>query len=253
MVPIGPIKHILAHQCRFLPFLLNYHSIRPIILSSDNADALRRGFELAFTFFFRDMQILELIVKHALPELAGRSRIRVWDAGCAMGQETYSLAIMLAENMGHFSFGNVQIYATDVEENTSFGETVRSGVYNDEDLKRIPPALLEKYFVPLDGGARFRAVDGIRARITYTRHDLLSLQSVGEGFSLVLCKNVLLHFQQPERVKVIKMFHESLIAGGYFATEQTQKMPDEAQCSFVKVAPDGQIFRKTGEGYQGRD
>ena len=50
-----------------------------------------------------------------------------------MGQETYSLAIMLAENMGHFSFGNVQIYATDVEENTSFGDTVRSGVYNEED------------------------------------------------------------------------------------------------------------------------
>ncbi len=102
---------------------------------------------MAFTFFFRDMQILELIVKHALPGLAGRSRIRIWDAGCAMGQETYSLAIMLAENMGHFSFGNVQIYATDVEENRSFGDTVRSGVYSDEDLKRIPPHLLEKYFV----------------------------------------------------------------------------------------------------------
>jgi chemotaxis protein methyltransferase CheR len=208
---------------------------------------------LAFTFFFRDMQILELIVKHALPELAGRSKIRIWDAGCAMGQETYSLAIMLAENMGRFSFSNVQIYATDVEENRNFGDTVRSGVFSREDLKRIPPALLEKYFVSLENGARFQAIEAIRARITYLRHDLLSLQSAGTGFSLVLCKNVLLHFQQPERVKVVRMFHEALMVGGYFATEQTQKIPDGAQCSFAKVAPDGQIFRKTRDSHPERN
>jgi chemotaxis protein methyltransferase CheR len=200
---------------------------------------------VAFTFFFRDMQILELIVKHALPELVGRSRIRIWDAGCAMGQETYSLAIILAENMGRFSFGNIQIYATDVEENSSFGDTVRSGVYNEEDLKRIPPGLLDKYFVPLERGTRFQAIDAIRSRITYARHDLLTLQPVRNDFSLVLCKNVLLHFGQEERVKVMSMFHDCLTPDGYFATEQTQKMPDDAQHSFVKVAPDGQIFRKT--------
>jgi chemotaxis protein methyltransferase CheR len=208
---------------------------------------------MAFTFFFRDMQILELIVKHALPELTGRSRIRIWDAGCAMGQETHSLAIILAENMGRFSFGNVQIYATDVEENSSFGDTVRSGVYSEEDLKRIPPALLSKYFVPLEDGTRFQAIDAIRARITYARHDLLTLQPVRNDFSLVLCKNVLLHFGQEERVKVIKMFHECLIPGGYLATEQTQKMPEDARCSFVKVAPDGQIFRKADEGCPARN
>lgn len=203
---------------------------------------------MAFTFFFRDMQILELIIKHALPALAGRSRIRIWDAGCAMGQETYSLAIMLAENMGHFSFANVHIHATDVEENSSFGDTVRSGVYDEDDLKRIPPLLLDKYFVPIEEGARFKAIDSIRARITYTRHDLLSLQAPGNGFSLILCKNVLLHFHEEQRVQVIRMFHESLISGGYLATEQTQKIPEGARCSFVKVAPDGQVFRKGGEG-----
>jgi chemotaxis protein methyltransferase CheR len=199
---------------------------------------------MAFTFFFRDMQILELIVKHALPELTGRSRIRIWDAGCAMGQETYSLAIMLAENMGRFAFSNVQLYATDVEENSSFGDTVRSGIYRNEDVKRISSDLVEKYFTPLEDGARFQVVESIRARITYIRHDLLSLVAPATGFSVVLCKNVLLHFQQSERVNVIKMFHEALTPGGHFATEQTQKMPEEARCSFTKVAPDGQIYKR---------
>ena len=53
---------------------------------------------MAFTFFFRDMQILDLAVKHVVPYAMGRSRIKVWDAGCAMGPEPYSLAIVLAEN-----------------------------------------------------------------------------------------------------------------------------------------------------------
>ena len=70
------------------------------------------------------------------------------------------------------------------------------------------------------------------------------LTPIGGSFSLILCKNVLLHFQAAERVKVIKMFHDSLAPGGYFATEQTQKMPPELEHLFVKVAPHGQIFRK---------
>jgi chemotaxis protein methyltransferase CheR len=59
-----------------------------------------------------------------------------------------------------------------------------------------------------------------------------------------MCKNVLLHFQQAERIEVIRMFHRSLAPGGYFATEQTQKMPLELNNLFEQVASDGQIFKK---------
>jgi len=67
---------------------------------------------------------------------------------------------------------------------------------------------------------------------------------VGENFSLVLCKNVLLHLTYAERVEVIKMFHGALGTGGYFAMEQTQKIPVEIEHLFIKVANDGQIFKK---------
>jgi chemotaxis protein methyltransferase CheR len=199
---------------------------------------------VAFTFFFRDLHIMELVVKHALPNLAGRSSVKVWDAGCAMGQEPYTLAILLAEHMGYFAFKNLEIHATDIEETSNFGDIVRNGVYPADELQRIPSDLREKYFRPVNGSGSLQVIDALRTRVKYGRHDLLSLAPVGSQFSVILCKNVLLHFQQDERIEVIKMFHRSLSPGGYFATEQTQKMPEELEHLFVKVAPDGQIFRR---------
>ena len=199
---------------------------------------------MAFTFFFRDIQILELVIHYLLPGSIGRSSIRIWDAGCAMGQETYSLAILLAESLGRFSFRNVRIHATDIEENPLFGETVRSGIYNEEDLKRIPEGLLATYFRPFDGGLQFQAIGPLREKITYAKHDLLSLKPVGTNFSAILCKNVLLHFRAEDRVEVIRMFHGSLAPGGFLAMEQTQKMPAEMEGGFRRVAPNGQIFQK---------
>ena len=199
---------------------------------------------MAFTFFFRDMQILDLAVKHVVPYAMGRSRIKVWDAGCAMGPEPYSLAIVLAENMGHFSFKNLTVYATDIDETDTFGNIIKKGIYTEDETKRIPEEIFKKYFKPNGKPGYHEVISLIRDRITFVKHDLLSLKSVGEDFSLIMCKNVLLHSQQAERIEVIRMFHRSLAPGGYFATEQTQKMPLELNNLFEQVASDGQIFKK---------
>lgn len=199
---------------------------------------------MAFTYFFRDMHTLELIVKHVVPSVAGRSKVRVWDAGCAMGPEPYSLAMMFAENMGYFAFRNFHIDATDVDGSNLFGKSISEGVYKEDDLRRIPQKFFKKYFQPGGKNACFKIDDMIRSKVYYRRHDLLSLQPVGCGFSLVLCKNVLLHFQPSERIEVIKMFHGALAPGGYFAMEQTQKMPKEIAHLFEQVTADAQLFRK---------
>ena len=199
---------------------------------------------MAFTFFFRDIQILDLAVKHMVPYAMGRSRIKVWDAGCAMGPEPYSLAILLAESMGKFSFKNLTLYASDIDETDTFGTIIKKGIYPEDELKRIPEEIFKKYFIPNGAPNQFQVIDLIRERIQFQKHNLLSLNSIGSDFSLILCKNVLLHFQYPERIEVIKMFHQSLAPGGYFATEQTQKMPKEISHLFEQVAHDGQVFRK---------
>jgi chemotaxis protein methyltransferase CheR len=199
---------------------------------------------MAFTFFFRDVQILALAVKHLVPFTMGKSRVRIWDAGCAMGPEPYSLAIMLAEAMGYFAFKNLQIFATDIDETDTFGDTIGNGTYHHDELKRIPDDLFKKYFVPNGKAGYFQVLDTIRERMLFRKHDLLSLTPIGDDYSLILCKNVLLHFQQEQRIEVIRMFHGALSTGGYFATEQTQKIPGEIDRLFEQVAFDGQIFRK---------
>ncbi len=199
---------------------------------------------MAFTYFLRDMQTLERIVQHVVPYTSGRSRVRVWDAGCATGQEPYSLAMLFAENMGTFGFKNLRIEATDLDDCNLFGDIIRSGVYREEEVKRMPGDLLERYFEPDEKPGYFGISELLRNRIEYRRHDLLSLKSIGEGFSLILCKNVLLHFEYPERIEVIRMFHRSLAPGGFFATEQTQKMPAEATHLFQQVVSDAQLFRR---------
>ncbi|MDP4115205.1 MAG: CheR family methyltransferase [Bacteroidota bacterium] len=200
---------------------------------------------MAFTFFFRDTHTLNHAVEHFVPAVSGRSKIRVWDAGCAMGPEPYTLAILLAEKMGKFSFQNLMILASDIDEQDTFGKTIMNGVYPEEELKRIPEDIFAKYFTPAEGKAAFHKIDAsLTSRLQFIKHDLLSLKPVGESFSLIVCKNVLLHLQYNERIEVIKMFHKSLADGGLFTTEQTQKMPQECSHLFEQVVPDAQLFRK---------
>lgn len=199
---------------------------------------------MAFTYFFRDMQTLEMIRDYAVPSLRTKRYINVWDAGCAMGPEPYSLAIILRENMGNMIFRNVKIYATDIDGSNLFQSIIEKGEYPREQLDRIPRDIFEKYFSRVGDSENYRISDDLIKCLHFKKHDLLSLQPVKNDFSLILCKNVLLHFNQEERINVIRMFHDNLLESGFFVTEQTQKMPLELEGFFEQVVPNAQVYRK---------
>ena len=202
---------------------------------------------MAFTFFMRDQPTLEHAASHMIPYASGRSRIKVWDAGCALGQETYTIAMIFAEKMNPFGFKNLRIDATDYDRTNNFGDIVTAAVYPGEELQRTPPELLQKYFEPAAKEGHLRVVEQLRSRVMFQYHDLLSLKPAGADYCLVVCKNVMLHFQYPERVEVFRMFHQALAPGGYLATENTQKLPSEVAHLFTQVVPDAQLFKKVGE------
>lgn len=199
---------------------------------------------MAFTYFFRDLHVLDLAIEHLIPAVMGRSKTRVWDAGCATGPEPYSVAILLAESMGRFAFRNLQIIASDHDEGNNFDSIITEGIYPADPLSRIPKDLFDKYFVPADKNGHFQIIELIRDSVTFRTHDLLSLKPVGEDFSLVVCKNVLLHFKPAERVEVIKMFHRSLAPGGLFVTDEGQELPPGLAHLFATVVPGEQLYRK---------
>ncbi len=199
---------------------------------------------MAFTYFFRDQHTLEHVVEQVTHAFSGSSRIRVWDAGCAMGPEPYSLAMLFAERMGQFAFRNLHFDATDVDGSQLFGEIIARGVYDDDVIGRIPQPIRDKYFRKADAPGKWEIHERLRARVRFHRHDLLSLAPVGDEYALVVCKNVLLHFQPAERVDVLRMYHRVLLPGGFLAMEQTQKLPEELTPLFEHVVGDAQLYRK---------
>lgn len=198
---------------------------------------------MAFTFFFRDLHSIERTLELFIPLVTGKSVIKIWDAGCANGPEPYTLAILLNEKMNKFQFKNVKIICTDIDLSNQFGDIIEKGIYSNEEVARIPQDYLEKYFTKISDN-KVQVIDEIRNKLTFYKHDLLTLTSIGNDFSLILCKNVLLHFTYEERIKVINMFYNSLSPNGLLVTEQTQKLPDEFKGKFEQVASDAQIYKK---------
>jgi chemotaxis protein methyltransferase CheR len=202
---------------------------------------------MAFTYFFRDAETLELAIQETLPGLQGRSFIHVWDAGCAHGPEPYTLAILLQERMSEFLFRNVRIHATDLD--SSFAGNVASGIFADQEVKRVSPDVVRRCFRPASASGFVEAVPELRAKVTFSHHDLLSFRPVREGLSLIVCKNVLLHFDEGQRTKVLQMFHRALQPDGTLVMERTQKLPKTLAARFQQVAPYAQIYRKLEPPY----
>lgn len=201
---------------------------------------------MAFTFFMRDQPTIEHAADHMIPYATGRSKIKIWNAGCAMGQETYTIAMIFAEKMNPFGFKNLRIDATDYDSANNFGTIVTNAVYPEEELQRIPPELFAKYFEPAGKPRHRQVVELLRSHTFFQYHDLLTMKALAHDYCLIVCKNVLLHFSQEQRIQVIRMFYDALAPGGYFACENTQKMPAELSHLFKQVVPDAQLYKKIG-------
>ena len=200
---------------------------------------------MGFTFFFRDFQTLDLIRDHVLPTLRQRRYINIWSAGCSTGQEPYTIAILLRENIGPMLFRNVKLLATDIDENNQYGTIIRNGSYPAKELERIPPEIFKRYFSPDPANPENCVIaEEIQKRVEFHQHNLLSLKPVRDDVSLIVCKNVLLHFTEEERINVLKMYYHALNDSGFLIVEHTQKMPASLQDHFEQVVPYAQLFRK---------
>ena len=206
---------------------------------------------MALTAFFRDMQSLHYIVSLAMPEFLGRSRVKIWDAGCATGEEPFSLAMLFSEHLGYFGFSNIVIHATDHEESQfpQFRESIAEGVFPELVLKTTPrPDLIRKYSRPAARPGYIQVVEEIRSKVVFQKHDLLSYREVGTDFSLVVCKNVLLHFQPLQQSEVVRMFHRALAPEGFLALDQAHRPPPGTEHLWTNIAEGGFLYRKVEGG-----
>jgi two-component system CheB/CheR fusion protein len=161
------------------------------------------------TSFFRDPQSWEFLVREVIPPLLrdGTEEVRIWSAGCASGQEAYTLAIVLAEALGEPAAlrERVKIYATDVDDEAL--AQARQGLYSAKELEGIPAALQDKYFEPLDGRFAFRG--DLRRSVIFGRHDLVQDAPISR-LDLLVCRNTLMYFNAEAQAKILARFHFAL-------------------------------------------
>jgi two-component system, chemotaxis family, CheB/CheR fusion protein len=167
------------------------------------------------TAFFRDEPAWDYLGREIIPRiLAGKQGgepIRVWSAGCASGEECYSLAILLAEAVGPEGFQQgVKIYATDVDEEAL--AQARHASYSGRDLQAIPAGLRDKYFEP--AGSRYAFRPDLRRSIIFGRHDLVQDAPISR-LDLLVCRNTLMYLNAETQGKILARFHFALTDPGY--------------------------------------
>jgi two-component system CheB/CheR fusion protein len=167
------------------------------------------------TTFFRDPDAWAHLSAEVLPALLARKGsdepVRVWSAGCATGEEAYTIAIALAEAMGVEAVkARVKIYATDADEGAL--AHARHAVYDEARLRNLPADLRDRYFdATRDGRFVFRA--DLRRAVIFGRHDLTQDAPISRA-DLLVCRNVLMYFNSEMQFRVLTRFALALTDGG---------------------------------------
>jgi two-component system CheB/CheR fusion protein len=161
------------------------------------------------TSFFRDSDVWEYIGAEIVPQILAHKeseQIRVWSAGCASGQEAYTLAIVLAQAMGDEQFrSRVKIYATDVDEEAL--NQARHATYTAKEVADLSTELLERYFECADQLYTFRK--DLRRAVIFGRHDLVQDAPISR-IDLLMCRNALMYFNAEAQARIVNRFHFAL-------------------------------------------
>ena len=167
------------------------------------------------TCFFRDAPSWEYLATDVLPRILAEREpdrpIRVWSAGCATGEEAYTIAMLLAEAIGDEEFRQrVKIYATDADEEALV--QARQGSFEERHVGDVPAPLLEKYFDRVNGRFVFRPE--LRRSLIFGRHDLVQDAAISR-VDLLVCRNTLMYFNVETQAKILARFHFALNREGY--------------------------------------
>jgi two-component system, chemotaxis family, CheB/CheR fusion protein len=199
------------------------------------------------TSFFRDPPAWEYLSAEILPKLAADKRddepIRVWSAGCASGEEAYTLAMAIAEALGpEVVRERVKIYATDVDEDAL--NEARQARYTDKHVDGVPPELLERYFERngQGDGQGYVFSKELRRSVIFGRHDLIQDAPISR-IDLLVCRNTLMYLNSDTQSNVLARFSFALREGGYLFLGKAEMLLAHSNL-FTAVDLKRRVFRK---------
>jgi two-component system CheB/CheR fusion protein len=221
--------------------------VRYVARNPPEYDRLASGFLIKVTEFFRDADLFAYLRKEIVPGIIrhateGDREIRVWSAGCATGEEAYSLAILLAEAIGD-SLGqyNVRVFATDLDADAV--NFARRGLYSRSAVASMPAELLDRYFQRV--GDDYEIRKNIRSLTVFGQHDLAQ-RAPFPRIDLAVTRNVLIYFTPDLQKRALQLFAFSLREGGTLVlgkAESVSQLPEH----FVAEEPRLKVYRRRGE------
>ena len=225
----------------------------------DEFESLFNTILINVTSFYRDPAAWEYLAEEVVPRILDRASpdgaIRIWSAGCASGEEAYTLAIIFAEAMGDADFrSRVKIYATDVDEHAL--AEARSGTYALKALEALPADIVKRYFEGTGSDQSFRS--DLRRVVIFGRHDLTRDAPISR-LDLVTCRNTLMYFNAEAQAAIVRRLHFGLNSGGYLFLGRAEMLLSQSELFkplstasriFVKIPQNGAY--RTAVGYSGK-
>ena len=196
--------------------------------------------------FFRNPETFASIGTKVIPDLAASAGplIRVWSAGCASGEEPYSLAVLCHEYLqskGENTTGiRFDIVGTDVDADAI--SAARRGRYGEAAFTETTPAVRDTYF-PLSDGLH-TASDDLRKLVAFQRSDLLDRSKAVSRFHLIVCRNVIIYFKRETQTWLFQRFHELLLPGGFLVLGKVESLIGKSRELFVPISARQRIYRR---------
>jgi chemotaxis protein methyltransferase CheR len=207
---------------------------------------LRDALTINVTRFYRNADTWNLLRRDILPALCGAEagELRIWSAGCASGEEAYTIAILAAEQFERegraTELRRLTIDATDVDRQSLV--RARAARYRREGLVEMPEELVRRYFQP--AAEDLQVIPRIRDRVSVRTLDLSATRPLRRDYHMVVCRNVLIYFDRPMQERLFLLFTDCLVPGGYLVLGKVESLVGSVRDRLQLVDARERVFRR---------
>ena len=198
------------------------------------------------TYFFRALTQLTAFVDEIMPmikeEKKDKKKINVWSAGCATGEEPYTLAMLILEKVG-FDGWDIKILGSDISQRAL--QVARSGIYRKNSFRTTDKYFIEQYFQK-EQPDRYIISDKVKRLVDFGSVNLLNpfkIQLISK-MDVIFCRNVLIYFDEASRKKVIDNFFDILVDGGYLILGHTESLVSISTAYSLKHLKNDMVYQK---------
>lgn len=211
----------------FDSFLKYYHYL---LYHQDRLAELNRMIDIVTTnetYFYRERNQLDAFAEEILPEMAqrnsGKKSLRIWSAGCSTGEEPYTLAILCSESGLFDESWQVDIIGTDISQRVL--KTARKAVFSQSSFRATDGEAIERYFDRTEDG-KYSLDDSIRNMVHFGHLNLMDEKMMGliRECDIIMCRNVIIYFDQNAKARAINSFYRKLVPGGYLLLGHSESL-----------------------------